>query len=99
MSKVSKKAWVITLKSPDDNEMILVNNEEFKTISAFTERINLELKPYNIKYSVQTIRKYAAGRYCGGEGTLAKILTVKKLIRKPIVYETIVDERKKDHRE
>tara|TARA_R100001163_G_C5067824_1_gene207255 strand:- start:2256 stop:2531 length:276 start_codon:yes stop_codon:yes gene_type:complete len=87
MSIKNKKSWLITLLNPEDTKEKLIDGEEFKTIKDFTERINKELKPYDIKYSIQTLRQVAAKNYVGGNGTLQKILKVNKVIRKPIEYE------------
>jgi len=94
MSKPNKKSWLVTLEAPDDSGKKLIDEEEFKTIGAFTKKVNELLEPYDIKYSINTIRRLAAGKYFGGEGTLAKILTIKKLERKPLTYETVIEERK-----
>ena len=94
MSKQNKKSWLITLEAPDDSGKILIDEEEFKTIGAYTKKVNEVLEPYDLKYSLSTMRSFSAGRYMGGEGKLVKILKVRKLVRKPVTYETVVEERK-----
>ena len=91
MSNQNKKAWLVTLYSPNNQEQKLIDEEEFKNIKAFTTRINQELENFDLKYSHETIRKVAAGRYHGGEGTLQKILKVNKIIKKPLIfYQTVI---------